>query len=140
MEHVLEEREFEKDGFIYKIKHILDEYPDLDHLGKFSDTWPEGAIEHSDDPRMARYFIPANTDYAQQDYERMLAYDRNEWCMLGVVAEIYFKDKGYPLARSGGLWGVESDGREEYLKEIEEEQIEEAEAELRRVKEELCPA
>ena len=140
MEHVLEEREFEKDGFIYKIKRILDVETDLRHLGDFSDTWQEGAIEHSDNSRYYRYFIPANPEYAQQDYERMLAYDRNEWCMLGVVAEIYFKDKGYPLARSGGLWGVESDSGKEYLKEIEEEQTEEAEAELRGVKEELCQA
>jgi len=60
--------------------------------------------------------------------------------MLGIVAEICFKDKFYPIARSYGLWGIESDSGEKYLKEIEEEQIAEAEEELQKVKGELCPA
>lgn len=138
MEYVMEQRDFEKDGFVYKIKHILDIYADLDHLGKFSDTWQEGAIEHSDDPRIARYFIPTNPEYAKQDYKRMMDYERGYWSMLGVMAEIYLKDKNYPLARSGGLWGIESDSEESYFAELEEEQIAEAEAELSGVKGELC--
>ena len=140
MEHVLEEREFEKDGFIYKVKYFLDVDADLDHLGKFSDTWQEGAIEHSEGSRYYRYFIPANPEYGQQEYKRMMEYERGYWSMIGVVAEIYLKDKNYPVARSYGLWGVEDDGGKEYLKEIEEEQIEDAEAELRGIKGELCPA
>jgi len=75
MEHVLEEKEFEKDGFIYKIKHILDVDADLSYLGEPSDKWQEGAIEHSDDPGIYRYFIPANPEYGQKDYERMVDYE-----------------------------------------------------------------
>lgn len=140
MEHILEQREFEKDGFIYKIKHLLDVDADLDHLGKFSDTWQEGAIEHSDDPRIARYFIPANPEHAQQDYERMMDYERGYWSMLGVEAEIYLKDKNYPIARSGRIWGLASDSPRSDFAEIEEGQIAEAEAELSGVKGELCRA
>jgi len=140
MEHVLEEREFEKDGFIYKVKYFLDVDADLDHLGKFSDTWQEGAIEHSEGSRYYRYFIPANPDYAQQDYERMMDYERGHWSMLGIVAEIYLKDKNYPVARSHVIWGIENDAGEADLREVEDEQIEEAEAELQTVKTQLCPA
>ena len=137
MEYVMEQREFEKDGFIYTIKHILDEQPDLSYLGEFSNTWEKGAIEHSNDSRMSRYFIPANPEYGQQDYEHMMDYERDHWWMIGIVAEIYFKDKAYPIARSGGLWGVQSDSERSYFAEIEEEQIAEAEAELSGIREEL---
>ena len=140
MEHVLEEREFEKDGFIYKIKHILDVDADLSYLGEPSDKWQEGAIEHSDNPSIYHYFIPADAVYAKKAYERVLAYDRGDWSMIGVVVEIYLKEKNYPVARSGGIWGVENDSGEADLNEIEEEQIEDAEAELKGIKGELCPA
>ena len=70
----------------------------------------------------------------------MMEYERGYLSMLGIVAEICFKDKFYPIARSGGLWGVESDVGEAYLKEIEEDQITEAEAELKGIKTQLCPA
>ena len=139
MEHVLEQREFEKDGFIYKIKHIREEWPDLSYLGEFSDRWEKGAITHSDDPKMYRYFIPADAGHVRRDYERMLTYKNYEWSIIGVVAEIYLKEKkSYPIACSSGICGVESDsGR---LAELEEAQIAEAEAELSEFKEKLYRA
>ena len=137
MGYVEELREFEKDGFIYRIKHIRDHRSEP-HFGEFSDKWQEGAIEQIDDPRGYRYFIPTSPDTAQEDYERLLAYRRGDWLLIAIVVDISLKEKNYLVAHSDGAWGVPSDSNTSYLAELEEEQIAEAEAELSGIKEGLC--
>lgn len=39
--------EFQHNGWDYKISVELDTYASPDHLGTFTDTWEEGAIDHS---------------------------------------------------------------------------------------------
>jgi hypothetical protein len=68
--------------------------------------------------------------YGMQDYKRMEAYDRDEWFYMGikVEAEISYEineqgQRRLETLASMGLWGVESDSDEEYLKSVEEEEL-----------------
>jgi hypothetical protein len=70
-------------------------------------------------------------EYAHRDYERMLAYERGDWGMVGVkaTAEIRTSEEGHHWLcndiRSGGLWGIENDGEGDYIKEVGREQVSE---------------
>ena len=140
-----------------RIEHKADESPDLSFLGELTDSPESGAIirigEHagkfvselSEDDclpercREYRFFVPAmtgdqtgNPESPKQDFERMEAYNRGDWQMLGIIAkaEIFNPVTNCTQTiRSGGLWGVESDGGE-YLKEVAKEQLSELQAEL----------
>lgn len=88
---------------------LIDEAPDLSWLTQ--DYESESAKDR--------------TKYKAQDKRRLAAYNRGEWCMTGVrvVAHIEVPIGGdsfrsYTLA-SGGIWGIESDADETYLKTIE---------------------
>lgn len=61
---------------------------------------------------------------ATKDYERMKAFDRGEFGFIGirVQAEIVV-DSVCQTITSGGLWGIESDSDESYLKEVEQEEL-----------------
>ena len=75
--------------------------------------------------------------YLKQDEDRLVAYDRGDWYMIGIVAEA---EVSYPIDaqgnrriewfKSGGLWGIESDSDEKYIKEVEEEQSDDLKAHL----------
>lgn len=69
--------------------------------------------------------------YCRQDYERMSAYNRNEWGYVGVKAsaEVQLGGSLVQTIRSGGLWGIESDSGE-YFAEVEGEQLDELKAQL----------
>jgi hypothetical protein len=122
-------------------KTKLDEWPDLSWIGEYSNSPKEGAIEVGEGPRSYTYFNPANVEYADQDYERMKAYNRGDWYMLGVWAEVEISIPYYgrkltrferlrrkdnrPIThwrmetvRSGGLWGIESDSDDDYIDEV----------------------
>ena len=62
--------------------------------------------------------------YTKQDYQRMEAYNNGDWQYLGirVKAEIQIGDTCQNIS-SGGLWGVESDSEDSYLKEVEQEEL-----------------
>jgi len=129
------------------IRHIPDEYPDLSHLGEYSSTPKAGAVDREERGDMTRrhemrYFNPANYDakhpdaksstYALQDYKRAEAYNRGDWYMLGIRADAevgvsFDGGKNWKIDEltSGGLWGIESDGGEQYFKEVEDEQLSE---------------
>jgi hypothetical protein len=99
-----------------EIRHLFDETPDLSFLGQYSDQWQEGAIERENTgSRKYKYFIPTNNECAQQDYERMEAYNDGGWNMMGIraQAEIHTSSNGTDClinrVSSGGLWGIESD-------------------------------
>ncbi len=80
-----------------------------------------------------RYFTPAmtgeqtgNPDSPEEDYQRMEAYNRGDWCMLGIWAEAEVQTHNHGVIqriRSGALWGVESDSGEDYLASVEQEEL-----------------
>ena len=83
--------------------------------------------------------LPENTDedvrkYVRQDYERMESLNRGDWCFLGVEAVAVYSVGGTPATlqtvTSGGLWGIESDGNGDDMKEIESEQLSELHEQL----------
>lgn len=78
--------------------------------------------------------LPKNTPedvrkYVAQDYARMERGNAGDWCLIGIRAEAEYSvgtsRNGY-LAQeitSGGLWGIESDSEESYLKSVEDEEL-----------------
>jgi hypothetical protein len=80
-----------------------------------------------------RYFAPANMDvkeeskedkikYAIRDYERMEDSNRGYWSPVGCVVTMYIEGEEVAYA---SLWGIESDSGDPYLKEVEEDLIDE---------------
>ena len=111
---------------------------DLSFLGTF-DNEPKDkfAIEHEpNNPRVFHWFNPQpgtveTKEQAQQVYERMMGYENGQWGMIGIraKAEIQTSEGGNSWfcndVESGGLWGIDDDSEESYLKEIEREQLDE---------------
>lgn len=64
---------------------------------------------------------PAETElYVSQDKERIAAYHRGDWHMIGVraVATVWISREGYKTnyeLESAGCWGIESDSGDEYI-------------------------
>jgi hypothetical protein len=76
--------------------------------------------------------------YGMQDYKRVEGLNHGDWYFMGIRAEAEVStssDQGGTWTRqtikSGGLWGIESDSDEEFLKETEDEQISELKGILR---------
>ena len=68
--------------------------------------------------------------YTKQDYARMESLNNQNWYYLGIGAEAKVTIGNVcQTIKSGGLWGIESDSEESYLKEEEQNQL----AELRGV-------
>jgi len=110
---------------------IHDPHSDLSYLGEYSSEPSEHAIEtgHTDG-RHYPYFNPANPDYAQEDFERMKAYNNGDWMMTGVVATIKLDGR---VLGNGSLWGVEYAFKvEDYHKEFMRDVVREAIAEARK--------
>jgi hypothetical protein len=117
------------------IKHIPDYEADLSWIGTFDDEpKDEFAIKHNGGREQYAYFNPQkgaveNKKQAKRDYERMMAYDRGEWGMVGIKAEaetaISIGNGCWKLdtITSGGLWGIETDADEKFHNEIEQEQL-----------------
>jgi hypothetical protein len=117
------------------IRQILDDSPDLSHLGEYHSDYREGCIDRKErgdmDRNEYRYFTPAmtgeetgNPESPEQDYLRMENYNRGDWHMLGIRAEarVVVKDTVQTIT-SCGLWGVESDSEDDYLKEVGQEEL-----------------
>jgi len=103
-----------------KIVSEPDYDPDMSYLGEFSNDHKPGCIEHEpNDNRSYPYFHPANTEFANEDYKRMLAYENGLWNMISIhaVAEIKINDT-LETIRSGGLYGIESDSDKEHFMEV----------------------
>ena len=64
--------------------------------------------------------------------ERMESLNRGDWCYIGIRAECEVQLTGdlCQTITSGGLWGIESDAEESYLKSIEDEQLAELRSQL----------
>jgi hypothetical protein len=118
------------------IEHRTDVDPDTSHLGEYSNTPTEIAVDRKERGDMGRgeyrYFNPAmsgeetgNPDSPEQDYQRMEALQRGDWAYIGVIAkaEVQLTSDLVQVLRSGGLWGVESDSGADYLKEVADEEL-----------------
>lgn len=127
------------------IKRMIDEHGEADHLGAYSQApGPADRTVNRQErgdwkPGEYRYFIAAmsgeetgNPDSVEQDYKRMEAGMNGEWCLMGIRAEAIIHLTGDLCQKitSGALWGVESDGGEEYFKELENEQLDGLKGEL----------
>lgn len=90
-----------------------------------------------------RYFNPSDNylgepaediaKYTREDYERMEAYNRDEWSYIGIraVAQVQLQQHGtIQTVKSGALWGIESDSDESYFREVADEQLHELRATL----------
>lgn len=109
------------------IEHKIDENPDLSFLGTYTNTWVEGCIEReTNNPREYKFFLPANPECGQWDYERMEDYNKSNWWMIGIIAkaEIISPNRIIQTIHSSGLWGTESDSDKSYIREVELEEIE----------------
>lgn len=103
------------------------------------DCGERGDLERNE----CRYFNPCHENYAgespadirkhcQQDYERMEALKRRDWCFIGVRAHAEIVINGvYQDISSGGLWGIESDSDPAYLSDVDGEQLSELRDQLR---------
>lgn len=117
------------------VRATVDEYPHLDYLGEYrSEPGPDDRTidrqARGDQGRHeARYFVAPYSDEeagaegaVEQNYQRAEAYG-TEWLSLGLhaVADLTITlDNGQQVhqsIKSGGIWGVESDGDAEYLAE-----------------------
>lgn len=92
------------------------------------------------------FFNPCHENYAgespedirkscRQDYDRMQALQAGDWYYMGIraEAEVMLTGSLSQEVTSGGLWGVESDSGDDYLKEIESEQLAELKEQLRAI-------
>ena len=127
-----------------KLHRETDENPDLSYLGEYvSRTSVDNAIdrvERGDAGRNEyRYFVPTmtaeetgNPESPEQDYRRMESYNAQDWCMFGIfaTADVVLTGSVVQTIRSGGLWGVESDSEESYLKSIEKDELDSLRDEL----------
>lgn len=128
-EHVLNKRTIvtEIPGRTIEITHVLDETADLDYLLE---------VEYTDCTEDER------AKYQAADADRIKAYERGDWCMVGVCVDIRqqtvsnWADGGLVIGRAS-IWGVESDSEPEHFAEVEQDCIDEANAEIARLTEAL---
>jgi len=137
-----------------EVRWVHDETPDLSFLGRFSDRWEEGAVEHSTDPREYRWFIPAVTAQehfrelrklgrysersarrmatrcVRQDHDRLKTYGGEGWFMMGCIVTVTSRHP-FGLEATDSLWGIESDSGPAYLRDVEKDCTAQALASLR---------
>jgi len=99
---------------IYVHLHI-DTDPDLSYLQQ---------DYFNDDPKYPSCTMEENLKYKEQDAQLLRAYERGEWCMLGVVAvgNVHVTVNGLEFEHefNASVWGVQSndnDGIDMYIKE-----------------------
>jgi len=128
------------------VKRIYDDGPDLSYL----DTTPEyhygtdgsnwSHVSEEDRQKIIDQYgsiWEACIAYAERDKERLEAFNRDAWNMIGIRAiatihiPINYNSTNLQTISSGGLWGIESDSDEKYLKDIGKEQVEELKGYLR---------
>jgi len=136
-----------------EVKRIVDENPDLSflettpeyHYGENGSEW-----EHVSEDDIKKIIEKhgsiwnACMEYAKQDRERLDAYNRGNWEMIGIkaVATIHIPVNNginngnddtvkIQAIESGGLFGIESDSDDDYIQDIGREQIAEVKNHLR---------
>ncbi len=129
-----------------EVKRIADENPDLSyletttehHYGKDGSNW-EHVSEEDIQKIIHNYGSIWNACmvYAKQDKERLDAYNRGVWEMIGIkaIATIHIPVDGDTVKiqtiDSRGLFGIESDSDNGYIQDIGREQIAEVKNHLR---------
>ncbi len=129
-----------------KVYRMIDIDPDLSYLGMYGNSattprlignsaaTPIDRQERGDMQRgECRYFYPAmtgeetgNPESPEQDYQRCEDYNRGGWCMIGIQASAEVVVDGVIQdINSGGLWGIESDSDDSYLRSVAHEQLSE---------------
>jgi hypothetical protein len=113
------------------IEHVEDPHGDSSHLGEYSDTPGEFAIDRKCGGNEYRYFNAANVSNmkeARENYKRAERLNNGHWHYIGIRAVAYVSTsaggawQSHKLA-SHGLWGTESDGGHKYHREIAAEEI-----------------
>ena len=122
-----------------EIKIEVDEYPNLDWLETELSEDKKEIIKSDQYTNEDLKTDRKNTlKYIEQDKQRLRDYNKGKWQMLGIsaVATIYLptnfiNDKGeytdWKIQKidSGGLYGIESDSEEGYIKETGSDQCDE---------------
>jgi hypothetical protein len=125
-----------------KIKREIDEYPDTSWLGEYSNQRTRFSFDRQFlgdmDRNEYRYFNPYPNPFdgktqaekkelalqAKQNYKRMESLKNGNWFFLHIRAEAEINiNSVIETISSGGLGGIESDSGEDYLKEIEKEEL-----------------
>lgn len=119
-----EKKSDNKKPFVDSIRVIrqYDQYPDLSYLEQdYNDVTD----------------IKEREKYLQQDKERLESYYNDNWFMMGIYAKTTIHIPlgliGYSMTndflmiqiKSGGIWGIESDSDDDYIKSEIDSQIEE---------------
>ena len=104
----------------FKMQTMPDSDPDLSYLEQdYNDVSPE-----------------ERSRYCAQDAARLAAYHAGEWYMLGVraIADIEVRRMAYSTTyrlESTGLWGIESDSDDSYIKSVFADQCAELKADIK---------
>ncbi len=132
-----------------EVKRIADENPDLSylettpeyHYGENGSEWKH--VSEEDVQKIIKQhgsIWNVCMEYARQDKERLDAYNRGNWEMIGIkaVATIHIPVNNgnddtvkIQAIESGGLFGIESDSGDDYIHDIGREQIAEVKNHLR---------
>lgn len=129
-----------------EVKRIIDENPDLSflkttpecHYGKNGSNWEH--VSEEDIQRVINDYGSiwnACIAYTKQDKDRLEAYNRGIWGMIGIkaMATIHIPvdedNVKIQIIDSGGLFGIESDSDDNYMQAIGREQIAEVKNHLR---------
>jgi hypothetical protein len=104
----------EQGQFVIEVRHVVDDMPDLSYLdGDYSDCTRKERIK-----------------YQERDKERLEAYNRGDWHMMGVTVDVRIKTPANwakpHMVGHAALWGIESDSDAAYIEEVERDLIEEA--------------
>lgn len=129
-----------------EVKRIVDENPDLSflkttpeyHYGKNGSNW-EHVSEEDKQNIIHNYGSIWNACmvYAKNDQERLDAYYKGIWEMIEIIAvatiHIPVNDNTVKIQTidSGGVFGIESDSDDSYIRDIGKEQIAEVKNHLR---------
>lgn len=104
-------------------------YPDYSFIGEWSDEWKEGAIDREErgeyiDRNQYKYFIPADMESAEQDYQDGLRLNNGSLWFIDTCLKAEIEINGIrQTIQSGWLCDILVSGSKEdesYLKEIDE--------------------
>lgn len=136
--------QFEGDEYesaLADVQNLLDSLTECDCNGG---DWERGNFQYFNSASVdLKHNTPEeNRKYAEQDYNRMQAYNRGVWCFMGIRAEAEVMPNTHSDGNgkwhgvwhkitSGGLWGIESDSDAEYIAEVEQQELASLKDELR---------
>lgn len=111
------------------VTHEHDEYPSLDHLGSFSNTQGDHPIKHNGARDTYPYFNADNVEnmeQARQNYKHRMEYENSQTWDICIRASAEIVTNGLcNIISSGGLYEINCDSDKDYIKTVQEEQLEE---------------